>query len=263
MPAAKNPVSPVPSPLRVVTYNVLADRMRVSERLPVLFDLLGGTRADIIALQEVTPWIARLLFDNAWTAGYQVSDVGHGKNPDRGGQLMLSRHPIIRSRSIELPGRQRRTALFTSIDLAGEHMQVATSHLESFLADGPTRAAQLDAIFTELRMPGHAMVLGDFNFGDGEREEGRVPAAFVDLWHELHPHRPGYTWNIEQSEMARVGSFPGEQSRRIDRILLRSDLYRGTAIDIIGNRPVHPDRHDLYPSDHFGLAATLTCRPPQ
>ncbi len=241
----------------MVTYNVLADRTRASERMPALFRVLEGAFADILALQEVTDWITRLLLDNPWAAAYHVSTIDGRKGPDRGGQLILSRHPITRSRSLQLSGRQQRTALVSTIDLAGTPMHVATCHLESYLEDGPVRARQLDEIFAALALPGEAMLLGDLNFGDGEPEQGRLQSAFADIWQHVHGDDPGYTWDIERSEMARVSSFPGEPSRRIDRILVRSNHYRGHAIEIIGNTPVHPDRRDLFPSDHFGLLAEL------
>ena len=145
----------------------------------------------------------------------------------------------------------------TTVELPTGPITVATTHAESFLEDGPTRAQQLEVIFGRLAGSGDALVLGDFNFGDGEPEEARVPAEYVDLWRALRPDEPGFTWDIERSEMARVGSFPGEPSRRLDRIYLRSQRTRGRSIEIIGDQPVHPGRRELFPSDHFGLAATL------
>ncbi|MEZ4428383.1 MAG: endonuclease/exonuclease/phosphatase family protein [Nannocystaceae bacterium] len=259
-PPAKRTVVDAPPravpPLTLVTYNVLADRVRVSERLPPLLELLARADADVIALQEVTDWIARLIHEQPWARGYYASTIG-GRRAHPGGQYILSRRPILRSSAIELAGRQRRTAVLSTIEAGGVELTVVTTHLESFLEDGPTRARQLDQIFERLQLEDDATLLGDLNFGDGEPEEARVPAEYVDLWRALRPDEPGFTWDIERSEMARVGSFPGEPSRRLDRIYLRSQRTRGRSIEIIGDQPVHPGRRELFPSDHFGLAATL------
>ena len=47
---------PIDKPLKVVTYNVLADKTYRTVRVPKLIELLKNTDADIIALQEVTRW---------------------------------------------------------------------------------------------------------------------------------------------------------------------------------------------------------------
>jgi hypothetical protein len=57
--------------------------------------------------------------------------------------------------------------------------------------------------------------------------------------------------------MAKKGSFPGEKSRRLDRIFLRSTVWKGKDIRIIGDQPITPGKKDLFPSDHFGLVATV------
>ncbi|MCB9749000.1 MAG: endonuclease/exonuclease/phosphatase family protein [Myxococcales bacterium] len=264
-PPAKRTVVDAPPravpPLTLVTYNVLADRVRVSERLPPLLELLARADADVIALQEVTDWIARLIHEQPWARGYYASTIG-GRRAHPGGQYILSRRPILRSSAIELAGRQRRTAVLSTIEAGGVELTVVTTHLESFLEDGPTRARQLDQIFERLQLEDDATLLGDLNFGDGEPEEGSINAEFDDVWRALRPGEPGFTWNIERSEMARAGSFAGEASRRLDRVLLRSDHWVGASIEIIGDQPVHAGARDLFPSDHFGLVARLEARPP-
>ena len=73
----------------------------------------------------------------------------------------------------------------------------------------------------------------------------------------LHGERPGYTWNIEESEMARKGSFVGEPSRRLDRILVRLAGYRPKSATIVGDSPARGREKNIFPSDHFGLVAVL------
>ena len=120
---------------------------------------------------------------------------------------------------------------------------------------GPIRARQLALIFKTLAPFKSAIFLGDFNFGDGEEPEtSQLNRGYTDLWLALQDGEPGFTWNIEKSEMARKGSFVGERSRRLDRILLRSKRYKPATIRIIGDQAVAPE---IFPSDHFGLVATI------
>jgi endonuclease/exonuclease/phosphatase family metal-dependent hydrolase len=132
--------------------------------------------------------------------------------------------------------------------------------MESYLEDGPVQAVQLDRMFARLRGAEHALLLGDLNFGDGEPESSHLEAGYEDRWIALHPGLPGYTWDIDRSDLARDSSFRGEPSRRLDRVLLRSSVWRGGAVTILGDRPVHPGKTDLFPSDHFGLLADLVHR---
>ena len=243
-------------PLRVLTYNVLADPLRVDERIPPLMAVLEKADADIIALQEVAPWFVQLLHQQPWVRAYQESKMD-GMRAYPGGQYILSRYPIQSCWAEILPGQQRRTALYADIHVGDTNLRVATTHMESYLEDGPVRAAQLGRIFARLRGTEHALLLGDLNFGDGEPESSNLNSSYEDLWLALHPGDQGFTWNIEQSQLAREKSFPGEPSRRLDRILLHSNAWRGASISIVGDQPVVPGKRDLFPSDHFGLVAEL------
>ena len=248
-----------PAGLSVLTYNVLADRVGVRQRIPVLLDLMDQARADVLALQEVADWFLGPLHEQGWTRGLHACTF-EGRRAAPGGQYILSRHPILDSRALVLPGRQRRTVVISRVEVAGAPVDVATTHMESFLEDGPTRALQLDAIFAELSGSGDAILAGDFNFGDGEPESAHLDPAFTDAWTHLYPNDPGFTWNIERSQMARAGSFEGEESRRLDRILVRSRRWIPAEARIIGDHPVEVGRGELFPSDHFGLVARLVER---
>lgn len=158
-----------------------------------------------------------------------------------------------------LPGDQRRTLLVSVLRDGSRRLAVATTHMESYLDDGPVRAKQLDAIFPLLERYDDAIFLGDLNFGDGEPEEKRLRSEYVDLWLKLRPGQPGFTWNMEKSPMALKGSFKGEASRRIDRILVRSEVWVPEKVSIVGDDPITSDGQ-VFPSDHYGLAGRVTRR---
>ncbi|MBI3857888.1 MAG: endonuclease/exonuclease/phosphatase family protein [Planctomycetes bacterium] len=240
--------------LTFVTYNILGDPVETRKRVPPLLKLLQESDADVIALQEVVPWFSSMLAKEDWAKAYQAPKI---KPEDAGGQMILSKAPIEAASLKKLPGPQGRTLLIVTLRLGGRRVDVATTHLESPLQDGPVRVKQIDAILPRLRDADDAVFLGDFNFGEGEAEEKKLDAAYVDLWKSLKPQEPGFTWNIEASDMARKGSFPGEKSRRLDRILVRSTVWKPRQVRIVGDQPLTPGKKDLFPSDHFGLVGVI------
>jgi endonuclease/exonuclease/phosphatase family metal-dependent hydrolase len=267
-PAAERPAPraasgpPTLTQLRVLTYNVLADPVEVPLRVPRLFEIMRDANADLLMLQEVAPWFVELLERDGWLRDYEAAHID-GRLALPNGQMILSRFPIARSRARQLSGRQGRTVLVSEITLSTtDAIVLATTHMESYLEDGPIRAQQLDEIFAELGdESAPTLFAGDLNFGDGEQPDtAHLDPAFVDLWTALRPTDPGFTWNIERSPMAAAGSFVGEPSRRLDRMLLRGAAWVPGTIEIIGDRSVteHPA---LFPSDHFGLVAELVRAP--
>jgi tyrosyl-DNA phosphodiesterase 2 len=185
-----------------------------------------------------------------------------------GGLFLISRFPVVRAEFLRLPSQQGRGVLVADVNVPSPDqpavprtLRVATVHLESFLEDGAARAEQLKRVFVLLRDAPHALLLGDFNFGDGEQPETRtLEPAFVDAWLALHPKDPGFTWNIEKNPMAKAGSFPNEPSRRLDRVLLRSPRWEPRETRIVGTAPVAPEKPELFPTDHFGLVAAFALK---
>jgi endonuclease/exonuclease/phosphatase family metal-dependent hydrolase len=254
---AVDQVSGAPVELRIVTWNVLADPVAPDERARAIGAILAGTQADVIALQEVAPWFAERLLQQQWTAAYH-RPLREGRTVIAHEFVVLSRFPVVAFHSEPLPGAQRRVLHSVTLDLAGTPTVVATCHLESLLADGPIRAGQLDRFFAHVAPAPEAIFLGDFNFGDGEQpESARLPAEFVDAWLAVRAGEPGHTWSVERSRMARRGSFPGEGSRRLDRILVKSAHWTPSAARIIGDAPLIGTQGEVFPSDHFGLLAVL------
>jgi endonuclease/exonuclease/phosphatase family metal-dependent hydrolase len=243
--------------LKLLTYNVLADDVAVKTRVPALFKILKDSDADIIVLQESTKWFLKLLLEEPWLKKYHLT-TKEKTSAYQGEYVILSKQQMQSTVMMQLPGKQERCAFMGIISWNGRSLAVATSHLESFLQDGPMRAKQLDIIFAMMKDADDSILLGDFNFGDGEEpDSSHLDKKYFDVWRELKPKNPGYTWNIEVSDMAKDGSFPKETSRRIDRILVRSDVWKAEAVTIVGDSPVIEGKKDLFPSDHFGLSATL------
>jgi endonuclease/exonuclease/phosphatase family metal-dependent hydrolase len=81
--------------LSLLTYNVLADRVEAPLRMKALLAIMRSADADIVALQEVTPWILSALRDDEWVREtYRGSDVSR-HDPAPGGQYFLSKVRIL------------------------------------------------------------------------------------------------------------------------------------------------------------------------
>lgn len=244
--------------LTFVTYNILGDPVESKKRGPAILKLLRESDADVIALQEVVPWFVAMLSKEEWVKKYHVPKVAE-KPLETGGQYLLSKFPIEKAVCPVLPGNQRRTVLLVTIKVGGRRLEIANTHMESPLDDGKARAKQLDFIFGKLKDADDAVFLGDLNFGDKERPEtSHLDPNFLDLWRVLRPNDPGFTWNMEENEMARKGSFPREASRRLDRILLRSPIWKAKEVKIIGDTPLGEGKKELFPSDHFGVLGVIS-----
>jgi len=242
-----------------VTYNVLADPGLADLRVPELLKIIGDCDADVIALQEVAPWFIQRLVKADWFKEYHAPK-SDGKIICPRGLLILSKQPITSSDYGLLPSKQRRSYLIVETKVNGMEFKAATCHLDSFLKEGAVRAKQLDIIFKKLSAGDNAIFLGDFNFSDNEQPETKhLDKAYVDAWTKTNPGKKGYTWNIETSEMARKGSFPGEKSRRLDRILIRSKQAKPVSANILGDKPLK-GKTDIFPSDHFGLRGIVTIK---
>lgn len=274
---------PREKPLTLLTYNVLATPIYSELRTEAVLAILEKSDAHIIALQEVDDWFLNALVAAPWVkAGYHHSSE-NGRPFAPGGQLILAKQPLESVSVMVMPGRQRRVLMIAELVIGGRRLAVATTHMESFLDDGPTRAEQLRGIFGLLKGADDALLLGDLNFGDGaEPETAALDAAYVDLWSELRAGDAGFTWNMKDNPLAQIGAFIGEPDRRLDRMLMRTDAWRPTAIEIIGNaaigkypltegqrkmiampgRPAAPNTVEIevFPSDHYGLSAAIVPR---
>lgn len=247
----------VPQELVVVSWNVLADASERERRLPVLLTALRDARPDVIAVQEATTWFSTALAGEPWAKGLQrVPVVTDQAFP--GGLAVFTRVAVVRAQVVELPTGMGRCGMLVELSLGQSSLGIGVVHLDSHLEDGPIRSRQLQAMGRAFAGQQHAVLLGDFNFGDGGREEQDVPPGFIDAWDVLHPGNPGFTWDIERSPMARRGSFPNEPSRRLDRVLVRSSTWRATAMTLLGTEPLPDTNGEVFPSDHFGVRVVLT-----
>lgn len=246
--------------LTCLTWNVWFGDYGFAERAQGLLQELEERKADLIALQEVTAPLLRLLTSAPWVQrDYVLSNIDPQSMGDYG-LLILSRRPPRGFRRLPLPSGMNRYALLAEFDTPNGRAAVATVHLESMSFNAPVRQQQLVAIFDALEVYPKAIVLGDFNFcSSWSRENGNLDPRYVDLWAHLHPQEPGFTEDTQINTM-RLARTRKSKQVRFDRVLLRDETLRwsAAAIDLVGLRPLGPE---LFISDHFGLLASLVARP--
>ena len=241
-----------PIDLRIVTWNVWFGRHRFAARGGALLAELERRRADVIALQEVTPPLLRAILDAPWVrAAYQVSEldlIGYDV-------ILLSRVPIVRMATLPLPTAMGRRLVVARLACG---LDVATVHLESTKGCAAERATQLGIIQPALAGLGEdAVLVGDMNFEPGAPlETAALDPSFVDVWPALRPDDPGYSIDTERNWMRLVQGGPGRM--RIDRVFARTRRWRAEAIELLGTAPI--DGEDTFISDHFGLLAELRAR---
>jgi endonuclease/exonuclease/phosphatase family metal-dependent hydrolase len=264
--------------IRLLTYNVLTHDVGLfdwiysfihrsataSERMMATMSLLEREDADIIALQEVTLPFLKLL-----KAGLPKYHFATTLDPDRGtiaeylsppdGLLIMSRWPFTRIDNRPLVASQLgRRMLLITLQAAGYPLQVDTCHLDSFPEEHRTRAEQLHQLFKSLASADNAILLGNFNFGDGEQPEtNALHRDFEDPWLSLHPEDLGLTYDVKHNPLAAANAFENESGRRLDRILVRAQDWVATNIHRLDKHPVAIEGKEYYASDHYGVVVTL------
>jgi endonuclease/exonuclease/phosphatase family metal-dependent hydrolase len=230
-------------------------------RRPLITDALAQVQPDLVGLQEVcldpaagiyqADLIAADLGLHCLFRPVTTSDYGGGSSA--AGLAALTRFPITDSRELPLPmpdGTEQYAihvivpATPTALDVLIVHLtprseaaQVAAVHcLRSFLQELPAERT--------------CLVMGDFNCAPESRamqalterkEEQRKPLR--DAWQTVHPADAGPTMPSEGPVVRLDYVFVGpglavEQAQRLGR---------------------QPDGDGFYPSDHLGVAVTLSC----
>lgn len=255
-PPLASDVSPQPSKsLTLLTYNIAMSAPRQAERTPVILELLKQSNADVIALQEASIEFIVALSEQPWFKDtYSLTKLKDTDSAVRG-VIVCTKLPIEKWEYRVLPGPQQRAAVLIHTTYLGKKMFIATTHLESPLNASKIRAEQLKLLMQRLNEAEEAILLADLNFGDDAPHEAVfIIPAYVDAWRVLHPSSSGFTFDLDQNPEARTAAFIGETSRRLDRILVRSNRLKPKTAELIGMRTGNA----VPPSDHFGVLAVYT-----
>jgi endonuclease/exonuclease/phosphatase family metal-dependent hydrolase len=242
--------------IRVATLNILNLADRWEERLPLLLADAAALRPDLLGLQEVVYPMQQDRLLAAGTPDDYAIDRGWAGRPEYGNSLLV-RAPLAADGLERLDLGHQRAAHRVVVTLpGGASVLVAVTHLHHRVPDAAVRDEQTGALVAWLDgapASDAQLVMGDFNADPGEPAYGRmVSAGFRSAHVEANGGEPEVTW--PSGLQAPAMDTDGDPSC-LDYIWVRG---RASVIDarLWADRPAAHDA-TLYPSDHFGLVATL------
>lgn len=279
---------------RVATLNIWNKSGPWQERLALIRRELVELSPDIVGLQEVL----RMIPDEksppepapsndqaseiAEGLGYRIA---YGVAADYAGGLkfgnaLLTRYPILDSRTFRLPGAdsgETRSLLYTLLETPWGRQPVFVTHLNWKLHHGSVRVKQVQYLAERIFVlaPVEAdflppLLMGDFN-ADPQSDEIRYLKGqhvidgrslyFADVWGYAEPAGPGYTYARDNAYALKSG----EPNRRIDYIFVRGPdrQKRGEPYNVrrAFDHSVAGSEGPVWPSDHYGLVCDLAMSP--
>ena len=247
------PVDEARTELKLVTFNIWHNQGDWAARLPLLVAVIRAEDPDVIGLQEVLEDAAVGLPNQAQTladalGGYSVHFVSTDPEgaPRRYGNAILSRLPVTDFESRKLqPLDDYRTALRVRVAVGGRAVDVVNTHLAWQADAAPVRARQIDDVVSMLPQDGTpVIVMGDFN---AVQEDAGLAALTGPRFFSALPRGAAQTT---------LNPAKGHPPRVIDHIFAETAKFAPVSAAVIGSEPVGGE----YPSDHFGVAATVSVR---
>ncbi|HYL13009.1 MAG TPA: endonuclease/exonuclease/phosphatase family protein [Terriglobales bacterium] len=146
--------------------------------------------------------------------------------------------------------------------LRGKQYRFVTTHLETF--SDIIQALQTEDLLTgPLASDLPVILAGDLNSDADAPNSSRGPAfgiltsaGFLDIWSNLHPNDPGFTWPLHPED---VPAAPPAVPQRIDLVLTHGDGTTARSEILTGTAPVS----GLWSSDHAGVVASFAVLPQQ
>ena len=239
--------------LRLVCFNIWHNQGDWAARQPLLVEAIRAADPDVIALQEVLEDAAVGLPNQARTiadalGGYErhfVSTDPEGA-PRRYGNAILSRLPVLAHESKKLePLDDYRTAIRARVSVDGRAVDVVNTPLAWQPDQAPVRAQQIADLMAWLPQDGTPLVvMGDFN---AVQEDAGLAALTGPRFFSALPRGAAETT---------LNPAKGHAPRVIDHIFAEAAHFEAGGASVIGATPVNGE----YPSDHFGVAATVRLR---
>ncbi len=243
--------------LRIATLNLrnLADRWE--ERLPLLLADAAALRPDLLGLQEVVYPMQQDRLLAAATPDEHAIHRGWAGRPEYGNSLLV-RQPLAATGPAErLDLGHARSAHRVTVALPdGATVVVAVTHLHHLVPDTALRDEEAAAVLAWLDAgpPAAAQVLmGDFNADPTEPAYLRVRGAgFRSAFLEVNGAEPAVTW---PSGLRGPAIDTDGDPSCLDYVFVRGSVLVLDA-RLWADRPAAHDP-GLYPSDHFGIVATV------
>ena len=245
--------------LTIATLNLRNIADRWDERLPLLLADMAALQPDVMGLQECVFAVQQDRILGAAGVGRYVSHRGWATRPEYGNATLV-REPLHSGQSERFDLGHGRSALRTAVSAdGGVGFDFVVTHLHHLTPDEAIRAEQAAAL-TQWLAPsprdadGKAtVVVGDFNAEPVE--EGyrlMTEAGFRSAHLEANGAEPAVTW---PSGIQAPGMDGDGEPGCLDYIWIRGPITVQSC-RVVFDRPAVGDP-TLYPSDHFGLSATL------
>lgn len=257
-----------PHEVSLLTYNVwFAENVALEARMEGIGEVVREKRPDVVCFQEVTHNIWEILKKQNWTKQYRKSPV----DPQASYFVVL----LVQEEMEPEFHKEKFPNSTMGRDLVwaqtpGNVFTFGTAHLESYTVDDRNphsveRREQMRRSIRRLEVSGAANVFfaGDTNWNERLDGVAQMPEGFVDVWNQLHPGDPGYTYDAKQNDMLR-----GHLRQRFDRIYVKLRDYRPSHIELVGKAPLsgvtfmktamvrgrmESFTFPVLPSDHYGL----------
>ncbi len=190
--------------LVLLTWNVLKDthspELTYSNmRLPAAIKEITSSKADIIALQEVTRDFYQEILKQDWAKKYFISDLPTSEIFEQDTTIILSKFPFI---VIEHLLSKHKRLLTAHFETANTPLYVTTVHLTSDMSNDSSqkRAQQIQVFFDWFNtVQGDALILGDFNADVDEQTKLLAGKGFKDAWIDR--------WSYLQSRSESFGKY--------------------------------------------------------
>lgn len=239
--------------LKLVTFNIWHNQGDWAARRPLLIEAIRSADPDVIALQEVLEDAAVGLPNQAATVaealgGYEMHFVS--TDPEgairRYGNAILSRLSVLAHDAKKLePLDDYRTAIRARVDVDGRAVDVVNTHLAWQDDAQAVRARQIADLMAWLPTDETPLIImGDFN---AVQEDAGLAALTGDRFDSALPRGA-----VETT----LNPAKGHPNRVIDHIFAEARHFAPVSHRRLGDQPVNGE----YPSDHFGVAATLRPR---
>lgn len=282
--------------VRIVSQNILhgiacpaaTDRCRLPERVALFASQLAAARCpEVVALQEANQSVADLLTSAlARRCGGRYRLVWDG-DPGLDRELVVTTLPVLASRRVRLAGPLR-SALWVRVAADLGVLELVVTHLASSSDDRPCdaetcpapcratdslntcQARQVVAFAASVRVPGDVVVLGgDLNARPEEptidvlRRAGYRDTHVMAGNGECDPASGRNCTSGRVDDSLRDLTDPrSRQQERIDYLWLRTgrDCRVGRPTGLFNPEPAAaPAGSVVFPSDHTGVQATISC----
>lgn len=240
--------------LKVLSYNIWFDQYKRIDRLFALIEIIKKANADVVCLQEVLDFqydTIKERLDYSYSYPNNITQAY--------GCVILSKHPILNSQTIDLPTTMGRTINIVNISIGTNKFLIANVHFESeFNQTNLTKKEQIKIVGNTL-----------YNFKQNDKELNIILCSdtnityydekyfnenfltFQDSWIETGSNcDKKYTYDYKKNVYLQIRKI--ELRCRIDRILHNlTENIKLSKFELLCST-----ESDIEPSDHFGIMST-------